>query len=57
MLEENVAAMWRIADGYDRNDRRLVLAERDPELEIDDADIPEATGEDSAQALKAAGPA
>jgi ketosteroid isomerase-like protein len=45
--EENLAAMRRIADGYDGKDWRAVLADLDPEVEIDDADIPEAIGEDS----------
>ena len=45
--DQNVAAMRRIADGYDGKDWQAVLADLDPEVEIDDADIPEATGEDS----------
>jgi ketosteroid isomerase-like protein len=44
---ENVAVMHRIADAYDRKDWQAILAHLDPEVEIDDADIPEATGGDS----------
>jgi ketosteroid isomerase-like protein len=47
MSQENVEAMRRIADAYDGKDWQAVLADLDPEVEIDDADIPEATGEDS----------
>jgi ketosteroid isomerase-like protein len=50
MSSENVAAMHRIAEAYetyDRKDWQAVLAELDSEVEIDDADIPEATGADS----------
>jgi ketosteroid isomerase-like protein len=45
--EKNLAAMRRIADAYDKKDWRAVLPDLDAEVEIDDADIPEATGEDS----------
>jgi hypothetical protein len=40
-------AMTRLAEGFERKDWPAVLAELDPEVEIDDADIPEATGMDS----------
>lgn len=49
--DENLAAMRRIADAYDGKDWQAVLADLDPEMEIDDADIPEATGGDSFLAL------
>ena len=47
MSQENVAAMRRIADAIEGKDWQAVLADLDPGVEIDDADIPEATGEDS----------
>jgi hypothetical protein len=47
MSRENVAAMWRIVDAINRKDYEAVLADLDDEVEIDDADIPEATGGDS----------
>jgi len=42
-----MAAMQRIAAGYDSKDWQAVLAELDPDVEIDDFDIPESTGADS----------
>ena len=39
--------MWRITAGYDARDWQAVLADLDPDVQIDDADIPESTGEDS----------
>jgi ketosteroid isomerase-like protein len=47
MSQENVAAMRRILEATDRKDWQAVLTELDLEVEIDDADIPEATGQDS----------
>ncbi len=47
MSQENVAAMRRITDALDGKDWQAVLADLDPQVEIDDADIPEATGADS----------
>jgi SnoaL-like domain len=47
MSQENMAAMWRIAEAYGRKDYRAILPELDPHVVIDDADIPEATGADS----------
>jgi ketosteroid isomerase-like protein len=47
MPEENMAAMRRMTDAFDGKDWQAVLADLDPEVEIDDADIPEATGGDS----------
>jgi ketosteroid isomerase-like protein len=47
MSQANVAAMQRIANAIDAKDWQAVLADLDPQVEIDDADIPEATGGDS----------
>jgi len=47
MLSENVEVMRRIMEAAGRQDYRAVLADLDPEVEIDDADIPESTGRDS----------
>ncbi len=47
MSSENVTVMHRIAGAYDRKDWQAVLADLDPEVEIDDSDIPESTGADS----------
>jgi hypothetical protein len=45
--DEHVAAMRRIVHGINRKDYEAVLADLDDALEIDDTDIPEATGGDS----------
>jgi ketosteroid isomerase-like protein len=47
MLSENVVVMRRIVKAGGRQDYQAVLADLDPEVEIDDTDIPEATGTDS----------
>jgi len=47
MTEENVEAMRRVIEASDRKDYQAVLADLDDEVEIDDTDIPEATGRDS----------
>jgi ketosteroid isomerase-like protein len=47
MSQENIAAMRRMAEAYDRKDYQAVLAELDSAVEIDDTDIPETTGADS----------
>src|SRR6266576_5989795 len=47
MSQENVDVMRRIVDATGRQDYRAVLADLDPEVEIDDTDIPESTGTDS----------
>jgi ketosteroid isomerase-like protein len=47
MAEENVEAMRRMIEATDRKDFLAVLADLDDEVEIDDKDIPEATGRDS----------
>jgi ketosteroid isomerase-like protein len=47
MSQENVAAMRRIIDAVNAKDWQGVLADLAPDVEIDDADIPEATGGDS----------
>jgi ketosteroid isomerase-like protein len=47
MSEENVEVMRRIIDAIEGKDWPAALADLDPEVEIDDADIPEATGGDS----------
>ena len=47
MSTENVDVMRRILDAVGRRDYQAVLAVLDPELEIDDTDIPESTGTDS----------
>jgi ketosteroid isomerase-like protein len=47
MSQENVEAMRRMAEAIDGKDWPAVLADLDAEVEIDDSDIPEATGKDS----------
>jgi ketosteroid isomerase-like protein len=47
MSQENVDLMRRIVEATGRQDYRGVLADLDPEIEIDDTDIPESTGTDS----------
>ena len=47
MSSENVAVMRRIVEATARHNYHAVLADLDPEIEIDDADIPESTGKDS----------
>ncbi len=47
MSSENVDVMRRMLDAVGRRDYPAVLADLDPELEIDDTDIPESTGTDS----------
>jgi ketosteroid isomerase-like protein len=47
MSSENVDAMRRILEAAGRRDYQAVLADLDPEVEIDDTDIPESTGTDS----------
>ena len=47
MSEKNVEAMRRIVEATNRKDWQAVLADLDPEVEIDDTDIPESTGGDS----------
>jgi ketosteroid isomerase-like protein len=47
MSQENVEVMRRIVEAGNSKDWHAVLADLDPEVEIDDADIPESTGEDS----------
>jgi ketosteroid isomerase-like protein len=47
MPSENVDVMRRIVEATGRKDYQAVLADLDPEVEIDDTDIPEATGADS----------
>src|SRR5204863_8156362 len=44
MSQENVEAMRRIVEASGRQDYQAVLADVDPEVEIDDTDIPESTG-------------
>jgi hypothetical protein len=45
--QENVEAMRRIVEVASRHDYRAALSDLDPAVEIDDTDIPEATGADS----------
>ena len=45
--DEPVAALRRIVHAINRKDYEAVLAELDDAVEIDDTDIPEATGGDS----------
>jgi ketosteroid isomerase-like protein len=45
--QENVDAMRRVVEAAGRQDYQAVLADLDPEVEIDDTDIPESTGTDS----------
>lgn len=47
MSQENVEAMRRIVEVASRHDYRAALSDLDPAVEIDDTDIPEATGADS----------
>ena len=47
MSQENVEVMRRIVEASGRQDYQTVLADLDPEVEIDDTDIPESTGADS----------
>jgi hypothetical protein len=47
MSQQNPAAMRRIIDAINAKDWQAVLADLAPDVEIDDADIPEATGGDS----------
>jgi ketosteroid isomerase-like protein len=47
MSSENADVMRRIVGAAGRKDYQAVLADLDPEVEIDDTDIPEATGTDS----------
>jgi ketosteroid isomerase-like protein len=47
MSSQNVDVMRRIVEAAGRKDYQAVLVDLDPELEIDDTDIPESTGTDS----------
>jgi hypothetical protein len=47
MTQENVEVMRRWVDATSRGDYTAAFAEVDPEVEIDDTDIPESTGADS----------
>ena len=47
MSQENVEIMRRIVEATSAGDYQAVLADLDPEVEIDDTDIPESTGADS----------
>jgi ketosteroid isomerase-like protein len=47
MSSENVDVLRRIVEAAGRQDYQAVLADLDPEVEIDDTDIPESTGGDS----------
>jgi len=47
MSGENVEAMRLIVEAASRHDYRAALSDLDPAVEIDDTDIPEATGADS----------
>ena len=47
MPRENVEVMRRIVEAAGRQDYQAVLADLDPQVEIDDTDIPESTGTDS----------
>ena len=44
---QNVDVLRRIVEAAGRKDYQAVLVDLDPEVEIDDTDIPEATGGDS----------
>jgi ketosteroid isomerase-like protein len=45
--QQNVATVQRFTEAVMRGDYEAAAAELDPELEIDDTDIPESTGADS----------
>jgi ketosteroid isomerase-like protein len=45
--QQNVATVRRFTEAVMRGDYEAAAAELDPELEIDDTDIPESTGADS----------
>jgi ketosteroid isomerase-like protein len=47
MSQKNVDVIRRIVEATGRQDYQAVLADLDPEVEIDDTDIPESTGTDS----------
>jgi ketosteroid isomerase-like protein len=47
MSQENVETTWRFTAAMNRRDYKAAAADLDPGLEIDDTDIPEATGADS----------
>jgi ketosteroid isomerase-like protein len=47
MSFENVDVLRRILEAAGRKDYQAVLADLDPDVEIDDSDIPESTGTDS----------
>jgi ketosteroid isomerase-like protein len=47
MASENVDVMRRIVEAAGRQDYEAALEDLDPEVEIDDTDIPESTGGDS----------
>jgi ketosteroid isomerase-like protein len=47
MQSENVEVMRRILEAAGRGDYQAVLADLDPDVEIDDTDIPESTATDS----------
>ena len=47
MSQENVEVMRRWVEATSRGEYEAAFAEVDPEVEIDDQDIPEATGADS----------
>jgi ketosteroid isomerase-like protein len=47
MSPENVDVMRRIVEAAGRKDYQAVLADLDPEVEIDDTALPESTGTDS----------
>ena len=47
MSQENVETTRRFTEALNRGDYKTAAAELDPELEIDDTDIPESTGADS----------
>jgi ketosteroid isomerase-like protein len=47
MSQDNLEAMRRIVEAASRHDYRAALSDLDPAVEIDDTDIPEATGADS----------